>query len=147
VQFPSGGGLTITFPLQAGDTGLIVFSESSLDKWMAGDGGEVDPDFDTRMSLADGVFIPGVRARGAARDVPTGVVAIGRDGGTFQGAGLGKDITDYLGALHTAIVNHAHDWPAGSPPGSALTNPTYTGSIATLGPAPDVESSTVKITP
>src|SRR6266702_894931 len=36
VQFPGGAGLTIVFPIAVGDTGLLVFSEASLDKWLNG---------------------------------------------------------------------------------------------------------------
>src|SRR5262249_11851944 len=43
VIFPGGGGFRITFPVAAGDTGLLVFSDRSLDRWLAGDGSEVDP--------------------------------------------------------------------------------------------------------
>lgn len=108
VQFGGGGGLTITFPVAVGDTGLLVFSEASLDKWLEGDGREVDPDLDLRMSLTDGIFIPGVKPFGASRAVPSGVIAIGRDGGEFQPAVLGDGLKWWL-------QNHAHP-PAGGVP-------------------------------
>ena len=60
VQFPGAGGYRITFPIATDDTGLVVFSESSLDKWLVS-GGTVDPSDERRHDLTDAVFLPGLR--------------------------------------------------------------------------------------
>jgi hypothetical protein len=60
VVFPGAGPISMTWPIPAGTTGLLVFSEASLDKWL-NEGGEVDPLDDRRHALTDGVFIPGLR--------------------------------------------------------------------------------------
>lgn len=144
VQFGGGAGLTITYPLAVGDTGLLVFSEGSLDKWLAGRGGEVDPGIDTRFALADGIFIPGVKPFGAARATnPGAAVCIGTDGGAFQGAALGAALAEWLGSpngnplteLLAWAKNHVHPAPGTAPP---VTPPPD---------APTLESTTVKITP
>lgn len=81
VHFPGGGGFTLIYPLSEGDTGLLVFSEASIDKWASGDG-NVDPDIDHRHHLSDGIFIPGVRAFSNPRsDGPTNQMVVGQDGG------------------------------------------------------------------
>ena len=35
VSFPSGGGMGLTLALKSGDTGMVVFSEQSIDQWRA----------------------------------------------------------------------------------------------------------------
>lgn len=132
VAFPGGSGLVVTFPVAVGDFGLLIFAESSLDKWLAGSGGEVDPQFDHRHHLSDAVFIPGVRPFGAARSTnPGNAVCIGVDGGAFQGAALGHALVTWLNAhVHTS---------GGS--GSPTSPPTIAAIDA------DFVSASVKITP
>lgn len=60
VVFPGSGGTRIIFPISAGDTVLLIFSEASLDKWLVR-GGEVDPEDDRHHALSDAVAIPGLQ--------------------------------------------------------------------------------------
>lgn len=60
VCFPGSGGSSITWPLKAGDTVLVVFASSSIDRWLAL-GGEVDPIDDRRHHISDAIAIPGLR--------------------------------------------------------------------------------------
>lgn len=73
VQWPSanGGSSFLHLPLKAGDVGIAVFSDRSLDLWLAGDNSKVTPD-DVRMHhISDAIFIPGVNAfKSALQDVP-----------------------------------------------------------------------------
>lgn len=57
VQFPCGmgGNAGVTFPIKAGDGGILVFAESQLDDFTGG-GDSEDP---RRFSLNDAMFIPG----------------------------------------------------------------------------------------
>lgn len=64
VQFPGGGGFTLSFPLSPGDEGLVVFSTKCIDAWwesgMNQDGsGQQCPDLRLH-DLSDGFFIPRV---------------------------------------------------------------------------------------
>jgi hypothetical protein len=59
VVFPGGGGYGLTFPLEQGDEGLLVFASRCIDAWWAY--GEVQPQQVFRMhDLSDGFFLPGV---------------------------------------------------------------------------------------
>lgn len=81
VQFPGAGGYRITFPVANNDTGLVVFSEASLDKWLVS-GGTVDPSDDRRHDLTDAVFLPGLRDFGhALGSAPTDRATFGKDDG------------------------------------------------------------------
>jgi hypothetical protein len=60
VMLLGNSAFSISWPVQKGDTGLIMFSEASLDKWKVR-GGEVDPDDDRRFNLSDAMFIPALR--------------------------------------------------------------------------------------
>lgn len=60
VQFPGAtSGFKITFPLQKGDTGLLIFCSRSIDNWIIS--GEVQNQTVRRKhDLSDAIFIPGV---------------------------------------------------------------------------------------
>lgn len=59
VQFPSGGGCTLTFPLAKGDECLVVFGSRCIDLWWQNGG--IKPQAQLRMhDLSDGFVIPGV---------------------------------------------------------------------------------------
>lgn len=61
VQFPGGGGCTLTFPLAVGDEVLIVFASRCIDAWWQSGG--VQPQAEFRMhDLSDGFVIPRVRS-------------------------------------------------------------------------------------
>jgi hypothetical protein len=91
VQFQGMDTFRITFPISDGTlvingqtvpatTGALIFSHRSLDKWLTGNGSEVDPEFDQAHALADAVFIPGLRPFGdPIANVPTDKLSIGRD--------------------------------------------------------------------
>lgn len=58
VVFPRGGGFFCSFPLQKGDSVLLVFSERAIDNWyLEGEG--KDPEIDRMHDLADAYAIPG----------------------------------------------------------------------------------------
>lgn len=61
VVFPSGGGVTLSFPLKAGDECLVTFSSRCIDSWWQNGG--VQPPATLRMQdLSDGFAIPGPRS-------------------------------------------------------------------------------------
>ena len=58
VCFPHGGGVTLTFPVRAGDECLVVFASRCIDGWWQGGG--TTPALDARMhDLSDGFAIVG----------------------------------------------------------------------------------------
>lgn len=69
IQFPMGQGGTagITFPINAGDGCLLVFSETQNDDFLGGNKGD-SPD-NRRHSLNDAIAIPGVYAGAAPSNV------------------------------------------------------------------------------
>ena len=63
VVFPNGGGFLLTFPLAAGDEGLVIFSSRCIDSWWQS-GGTDNPQMDLRLhDLSDGFFLPGARSQ------------------------------------------------------------------------------------
>lgn len=59
VQFPSGGGFVLTFPIAVGDEGIVIFSSRCIDAWWQNGG--VQPQAELRLhDLSDGMFIPGL---------------------------------------------------------------------------------------
>lgn len=62
VQFPAGGGCTLTFPVKSDDECLVVFSSRCIDAWWQSGGIQVQPEL--RMhDLSDGFALLGFRSQ------------------------------------------------------------------------------------
>lgn len=59
VQYPSTSEAILHLPLNKGDTGIIVFSERSLEIWLS-TGGDVESGDPRKFDLTDAIFIPGI---------------------------------------------------------------------------------------
>lgn len=59
VAFPRANNAFISLPVKAGDSGLLIFSERSIDKWLVS-GGRVNPNDPRKFELSDGIFYPGL---------------------------------------------------------------------------------------
>ena len=83
VAFQGGGEFRSTYPIVENETtGLLVFADRSLDKWLSGGGEEVDPALDNAHDLADAVFYPGLKPFGAPwAKCPTDSATFGHDSG------------------------------------------------------------------
>jgi Phage protein Gp138 N-terminal domain len=60
VQMPVGGLYYIKGPIEVGDTGMIIFSERSLDVWLSSTGDMVDPLDSRHHDISDAIFVPGL---------------------------------------------------------------------------------------
>lgn len=82
VVFPSGGGFTLTFPLQPGDECLVSFSSRCIDGWWQLGGVQNQPDL--RMhDLSDGFVIPGPKSQANAFPVSTSAAQLRSNDGQF----------------------------------------------------------------
>lgn len=59
VAFPRGGGFAVTFPLNAGDEGIAIFSERCIDGWWQS-GRSSEPMDYRQHDLSDAMFIPSI---------------------------------------------------------------------------------------
>lgn len=57
---PMGAAYSVKLPIAAGDTGLALFCDRSLDAWAAGSGGAVDPADCRSHDINDAIFVPGM---------------------------------------------------------------------------------------
>ncbi len=80
VAFSRGGGYFVTFPLVAGDSGLLVFCEADLGPWRA-TGVDSDPLDDGRHTLAGAVFYPGLETVARALATRPDHLVLGKEGG------------------------------------------------------------------
>lgn len=60
IFYPSGSGYSITYPLNVGDTGIVIFASRCLDSWLRS-GGVQKLSVRRKHSISDGIFFPGVR--------------------------------------------------------------------------------------
>ncbi|MDI3653270.1 Gp138 family membrane-puncturing spike protein, partial [Pseudomonas aeruginosa] len=62
VQFPAGGGCTLTFPVKPGDECLVVFASRCIDSWWQSGG--IQAQAELRMhDLSDGFALLGFRSQ------------------------------------------------------------------------------------
>ncbi len=66
VAYPGGGGFALYWPLAAGDEGLLVVCERSIDEWLADGGAGNVPQSHRRFDLTDAIFEPNLRSEGNA---------------------------------------------------------------------------------
>lgn len=99
----------LTFPLAKGDTGLLIVSDRSLDKW-ATKGVTTDPGFNHTHSLIDGVFYPGLHPDTAPIVPPTSGSDTVLEGATAISLGAGATLfvaLDTLVAAQLSILSAA----------------------------------------
>jgi hypothetical protein len=65
VCFPRGGGFMMTWPLEAGDTVLVVCADRSIDEWKATNNSSILPVDLRRFDLSDAVAYAGVSSPAA----------------------------------------------------------------------------------
>lgn len=120
VNLPRGGGMIISLPLQAGDSGLLVVSTLEVGGWELSGEAPAEPLNVSRQSLSSCTFVPGwfpITKPPSATDLAarSTKMIVGKDGGTQiqiddTVINLGGDPTaaplalhGALGALNTAI--------------------------------------------
>lgn len=135
VIFPRGGNFSMHWPLNAGDTILLVFSERSLDEWVY-EGGQVTPNDPRMFNLSDAIAIPGLIpfSEGTAEDNTNFNLTIGSSRmrisptGTFCFHGL----TDELVDLIQQIVGQLVAFNGANGAGPVVLNPAYILSLQAL---------------
>lgn len=63
VSWPRTGGAWMTFPIDRGDTGMLVFTDRDIGAWVS-ENDEGSPDSKRTHSLTDAVFVPGIQGGG-----------------------------------------------------------------------------------
>lgn len=132
VVFPGGGGMRITFPVRAGDTVMLVFSDRSIDSWLA-QGGEATPEDERRHHLSDAVAWPGLHPNTAPwNGAEENVVTLGDDTSASDFVALATatraeitELRNTVDALVTKFNTHGHNTIA------AVSGVTATGSTTT----------------
>ena len=87
--FPSSKTAGFTFPVNTGDSVLLVFSERGLDAWKAGNGYPSTPTDFRMMDYKDAIAIPGLMPRGQSIDNPSKHVHTHNTGDTVIFSNLG----------------------------------------------------------
>jgi hypothetical protein len=159
IQFPGANGYRMTFPVTQGDTGALVFSHRSLDKWLTGSGAEVDPQFDHDHGLNDAIFLPGLKPFGQPwQSCPTDHMTVGADTGqqlhlhsdtivagdeaSAQFVALANLVKSELSSIASALSSHTHTYNPG--PGTAIQTAGTSSSTYSAG---DVKGSVLKAKP
>jgi hypothetical protein len=117
-QFPSGGGVTLTFPVEEGDECLVVFASRAIDGWWQSGG--VQPPVEARMhDLSDGFVLLGFRSQPRViSDISTVSAQLRSDDGST--------VIDLNPTAKTVDIT--------APGGSTITaNVTITGNLSVEG--------------
>jgi len=140
VIFPCAAGWSLVGPLSSGDTGLILISEVSLGNWLAGQGQQVDPEDETRFSLQDAIFLPGLypysavpsqpgtendlclsTPKGSVTIKPDGTIAVSGQGKislTNEASGMQAEIGKLWDAINDVLTKMSSLAPLTTAPGS-----------------------------
>lgn len=143
VVHPGGGGFRAVFPVQRGDTVLVVFCSRAIDRWLT-NGGVVDPQTSRHHDPSDAVAITGLRDFGhVLSNAPSDHMSIGADTGAtieiFQnevrvGGSTGVQPTVKLSSFMTAFntLIGAIATAVGSVPGGATAGSAITTALSTF---------------
>ena len=102
VSFPRTNKFFMSFPIQAGDTGQVIFHEMSLDQWRS-KGVVTSPGDIGRHTLTGGVFFPGLSPNAEALTDPVGSdMVMGEIGGNQIRVKLGGAVEVTSGGGATA---------------------------------------------
>lgn len=112
VVFLGGAGYSFTVPLSKGDGVLLLFTNGSIDQWLA-KGGDPDPVDDRSHALSDAIAITGLTSfvDAVAADNVNAVITVpaGKElhaGGSASLATM-QDVADVVNAISTAAVGGA----------------------------------------
>lgn len=115
VIFPRGGGVTLTFPIKAGDECLVIFSDRCIDFWHQS-GGNGDPVDERQHDTSDAFVIVGPQSLAQKiSGISTSAAQLRTDDGdAFIEVAAGHDIT----------VNTPGKLTASAQGGTEITSPT-----------------------
>jgi len=155
VVFPGGRSGRLSWPVSDGDTGLVVFCQRNLDRWLAGQEG-VLPANRRMHDYSDAVFVPGLEPFG--NKIPStvtlemdqasltferdGAVSITNAAGSLSLSATGQlkltgiNGVDVIGILIDTLMALS----------STVTTPTNPGNPATLANAAVFASLAAKLT-
>lgn len=135
VAWPTAAAFSITFPLDVGDPGLVIFAERSLDEWkISGPNDAPEPAQARRHDLSDGIFIPQLRPTASALDstaYASGAMVIRGaeirlgDSTAAQFAAMANLVDAAFSTLRTELLAHTHPTgigPSGPPIGIGPTS-------------------------
>ena len=140
VQWPSAnaGASFIHLPLKAGDLGIVVFSERSLDTWLAGEGDSVSPEDPRHHHLSDAVFIPGVLPFKKALTIsnPDNMILKNSDmtieidpSGKIKIEGATQELLAVIDSFMTNVIGATIIIPGGSSAGTYPLDPTTVAAL------------------
>lgn len=100
LQYPASKTSAFTFPVQTGDTVLLVFSQRGLDVWKRGTGYPTTPSDFRTFDIKDAIAIPGVMPNGMSINSPSKHVLPHsiRDAVIAHNLGSGNEVEVRLGA-------------------------------------------------
>lgn len=120
VCFPGSGAFSITWPIEPGTQGVLVFCDRSMSAWMSSGGESVEPADRSRFDESNAFFIPEIRSAATPRD-PSAVdddhcvfkmglnqrVLIA-DATANKALALAEGVQARLNAIETAFNLHTH---------------------------------------
>jgi len=141
VLMPQGSSYRASWPLAVGDTGLVLIADRSLDAWLSGAGGIVDPSDTRAHHLADALFLPGlVPSAKQTQDTGTDLV-LGNGALTLR---LKKDGHITVSNSTQELIQVLHDGMQALI--STLSALQQMQILTALGPAPVLASSIAQFT-
>lgn len=137
VAFPSGNGVSMVWPLAAGDHVLLVFAERSIGEWKTTGQSDNKPMEPRRFNLSDAFAIPGVRppsnplpaaSYGSGLIINSNTTITLGDSSAARHVAVAEAVLNELENISTFMAAHVHN--AFGIPTSPPTGPAYApGSV------------------
>jgi hypothetical protein len=135
----SDGSLVFGGSILPATQGMLVWCDRSIDRWLSGNGQEVDPEVDHENALTDAWFMPGVFPYGAVPfALPQDCIAIGDTTGNDFVA-LAAKVKAWFDAFNAAVTGWT---PVANDGGAALK--TALGTLVGGTPTTNVAATQVK---
>ena len=138
IAWPRAGGFFLHFPLSAGDSVLLVFSELDMNAWRAS-GRVSDPALGDRHGLSGAVAVPGLYPKNDPIGSASGAYGrVGEDGGAFvefrpgeihAGGSATVAMAAAVNAELTKIQATLASLVGGSSPAASFTSPYIKGTV------------------
>lgn len=135
VAYPGGQAMRLKWPVRAGDTGLVLFAQRDMDRWLSGQV-EALPATRRLLDYNDGVFVPGLEPFG--EDFPDATTletdkatVVIQDDGTVTVANTAGCTLEMDATGNITLGNNA-----GSVTVTAAGSVAFTGAGGSLGISP-----------
>lgn len=155
VAFPGSGPFSLTWPIEAGTQGVLVFCDRAMGGWMASGGTDLEPADRSRFNEANAFFVPEVRSGASPREATAvdddhAVMSLGLNQRLLvasntanKALALAEGVQVRLNAIESAFNLHTHPIAAIAVTGTSPSGPVTGTATGTTGAGPSAGTTSL----